>query len=273
MKNNYIIFSLLFLIMSCNLSEKKAIEICQKAKPQTDGSSLNIFNIQNANKSWLDYANRRAEESSNSKFEWLAKKTKVNNIYLVSFVDENKWGNHWEVNIEENIVKNIDVNEYLCRKYGFSRLDYDQKFFQITNIEVDTLISEKYNKYSDKGISYVFKAYIKNKSGTTLTEAKISATLQLIFKDKTIENSNSIWDEGFHVEVSRSNPWLSGTERSFYLKTNGIDPIYLDYKPEYIFFSVGLMAKDPIGFSYNKDILEKDLKKKWYSLRAIKNRL
>ncbi len=41
---------------------------------------------------------------------------------MVAFTDERGWGHRWEVIIDEQIVKHINANEYLSRKYGFSRI-------------------------------------------------------------------------------------------------------------------------------------------------------
>ena len=195
----------------------------------------------------------------------MQKNTNEPSIYIVTFADEKGWGHRWEVNIEQQIVNYINQNEYLCRKYDLSRFDSDSSF-EILNISIDTLkIKKEHNYYSEstsKSIVYILKAEIKNKTGKTITEAGIEGTLKVIFKDKTIKG-DSDWDSGFKTKITKSRPWRPGTVKSFYLNTKGIEEIYLNYLPEYVFFEVGLKAKDPIGYSYNKNVAEFDLKEKW----------
>ena len=277
MKKLTMIIWLTIILTACNIfenKEKKAIEICQKAKVQfqTDNVwgqlGLSMYGL-TADATWLDFANMLAKQDANSKQDWTAKKTKEDGIYLVSFADEKGWGHRWEVTIEQQIVKYVNTNEYLCRKYGLSRFDPDGNF-QISNILTDTIKLEKENSYysenNSKKIVYILKASIVNKTGKPLTSADVSGKLQVIFKDKTIEGEGN-GDSGFKTKISKSKPWIPDTEREFYIKTKGIDQIYLDYVPEYVFFEVNLKAEDPIGFSYDKGIAEYDLKAKWKNLK------
>jgi hypothetical protein len=287
LSNNYmkklsIIYALAILISACNLfenREKNAIEICQKAKVQieTDNPFANLFqnSVLGENVTWLDYANRYATDSPDKKYNWKAKATGEKNIYLVSFVDEDGWGLTWEVDMEQQIVKFVNPNEYLSRKYDLSRFDPDENF-QITNIIMDTLkLENKYDEYSEnksKKVVYVLKASVLNKSGKTLTNAKISGKLQLIFKDRTIngEGNRDDFDAGegrFKTIISKSKPWNPNTERDFFIKTKGIEDIYLDYEPEYVVFDVELEAEDPIGYSFDKCIEEYDIKDRWKALK------
>lgn len=276
MKKLTVILGLTMLITSCDFfenKEKKAIEICQKSKMQLQTDNiwgqlgLTMYGL-SADATWLDYANMLAKQDPNKKQDWSAEKTIEKDIYLVAFADLQGWGHRWEVDIEHQIVKHINSNEYLSRKHGLSRFDPDYNF-QITNIVTDTIKLEKERSYysdnSQKAV-YVLKASIINKTGKALTSADVSGTLQVIFKDKTIEGESN-WDSGFKTKISKSKPWSPDTEKEFLIKTKGIEQIYLDYDPEYVFFSVNLKAEDPIGFSYNKAIAEYDLKMKWKTLK------
>jgi hypothetical protein len=277
MKKLTVIFGLIILVTACNIfenKEKKAIEICQKAKVQfeTDLALTNVFLNTlglDVNATWLDYANMVAKKENNKKYGWKARATGERNIYLVSFVDQNNWGHQWEVDSEQQIVKSVNENEYLSRKYGMSRLDPDGNF-QITNITTDTLkLEKKYSYYSEsssKEIVYMFKASVVNKTGKKLTGANITGKLHVIFKEKTIEG---ISDENyeFQSKISKSSPWEPDTKKDFNIQTIGIEEIYVGYKPEYVFFEINLEAEDPIGFKYDKNIAEYDLKSKWGNLK------
>lgn len=277
MRNTLHLLILMLLVSSCQLlenKEKKAIDICQKAKAQLQTDNiwgqlgLSMSGL-TANATWLDYANMLAKEDPNTKLDWTAVKTKDEGIYLVAFADEKGWGHRWEVVIDQQIVKHVNSNEYLCRKYELSRFDPDSNF-QIINITADTIKLEKENSFystnNPKKIVYVLKASIINKTGKPLTSADITGKLQVIFKDKTIEGAEN-WESGFKTKISKSSPWQPNTERDFYIKTKGIEQIYLDYEPEYVFFEVNIKAEDPIGFLYDKGIEEYDLKNIWKTLK------
>ncbi len=272
MKKLTIIFGLTILITACNLfqdKEKKAIEICQKTKLQYDYSLLLGINGLDNNSTILDYANFQAKKEPNKRYDWEAKPTYVPNIYIVGFTDQDNWGQRWEVDIEQQIVKDINANEYLSRKYGLSSLDQSGNF-EITNIIIDTLKLEKSNSYysenSSPEIVYVLKASVKNKTNKTLSDAEISGKLQVIFKDKTIDGYSNE-ESGFKTKISTSKPWIPDTKINFYIKTKGIEKIYLNYEPEYVFFAVRLKAEDPVGFAYDKYIEEYDIKNKWKSFK------
>jgi len=270
---------------ACSLfenKEKKAIEICKMTKVQFSSEDNNAFaNLLlnsiggyalglNRNATWQDFANMLAEREPNKKFEWEANKTEEEGIYLVSFRDEEGWGHRWEVALETQTVKFIALNEYLCRKYGLSRFDADENF-KIVNITTNTMkIENVYSYYSNsyvKNIVYIFKASVINKTNKTLTDAKISGELKAVYKDKTIIGDDDWRNSGFKSKVSKNKPWLPNTEREFYIKTKGIEEIYLNYTPEYVFLEINLIAEDPIGFSYNKNIAEFDLKDKWEKIK------
>ncbi|MDR0873220.1 MAG: hypothetical protein LBN27_07120 [Prevotellaceae bacterium] len=271
-----IIWSLLILCLSaCSSKEDRAIEICKKAK-------ITEMRIDNANiVTWEDYANSRVEQNPNEKYKWGAKKALEDGIYIVSFTNEEDWGNFWEVTLEQQTVRDIVSNEYLSRKYGFSEFDRNRNFV-ITEITTDTLSLEReriiYEYTKDKKVIYKLSGKIKNNTGKNLTSAEVKAELKVIFKDKTIMGvadyhyySGSGWfthkHSNFRNEVSISNPWLPDTERAFSLATKGIEEIYLDYEPEYVILEVHIEAEDPIGFYYDKNIEEYFLMEKWMNMK------
>lgn len=272
MKKQTGILLMSILISSCSFIDnkpKEAIKICQNSKVQfTSGNSyayaLNLYGL-NDNATWLDYANIMAKESSNNRFDWQAKPTNEKEIYLVSFIDQEKWGLRWEVDIKQQIVKYINDNEYLCRKYGLTRFD-EENSFEITDILTDTLKIGRtvYQPYD--GIKYFIKASVINKTDKNITKASITGNLKVVFKDKTITGETD-WECGFNSKISISKPWTPNTKREFYIETKGIEPIYKDYDPEYVYFEISLKAEDPVGFTFNKNIAEYDLINKWKNLR------
>ncbi len=267
--------------MACSVfknEKRRAIEVCQKAKVQLETGDVfsdlllvTFGSVAGLSKSstWLDFANLIAKEEPNKRYDWTAEASKDEDIYIVSLADENNWGLRWEVDIEQQIVKLINQNGYLSRKYGMSRLDSDG-VFEVTNITIDTikLVNQQnyYSKDNSKNIIYVLKASVLNKAGKTWTEGHISGNLKVVFKEKTVDGISK-WDSGFKTKISKSNPWAHNTERDFFLQTTGIEAIYLEYDPEYVFFEVNLKTEDPIGFVYDKNIAEYDLKDKWRNLR------
>lgn len=110
------------------------------------------------------------------------------------------------------------------------------------------------------------KGYVTNNTDKTITKANISGLVQIIFKDKCIESKND-WTSGFKRKISKSNPWKPNEKIEFYIKTKSIEEIYLQYNPEFVFFCVNLVAEDPIGYKYNRDIKEYNLKQSWDKLR------
>ena len=265
------------LLTSCSLfenKERKAIEICQKAKVQfqTDNAFANLFlNAYGlgANATWLDFANMIAKQDPNKKYDWHAKKTDDNKFYIVDFTDPDGWGHRWEVDIDQQIVKSINQNDYLTRKYGFSRFGGNDEF-EVTEVQKSELKLDKHYSYYDNSsssdISYVIKASVLNKTGKTITSAKIEGKLKLIFKDKTV-TGNSDYESGFKSRISESRPWESNTTKEFYIKTKGIEKIYLNYIPEYVVFDISLKAEDPVGFSFDKDIADMDLLGNWKAFK------
>lgn len=276
-----LILGLILLMTSCSLfnyKERQAIEICQKAKAQisSDNDLTDLFlnaligpsGLGN-NATWLDYAVDITKNDVN-KYSWKAEKTNDPDVYLVSFADEKNWGYRWEVDISQKIVKFVNADSYLSRKYGLSQFDSDGTFEIIKIIRNSLKTSKSISYYSGNQMEvlYEIKASVINKSDKTFTDADISGTLQVSYKDKTV-NGRSNWDSGFKIRVSNSKPWKPNEEKVFYIRTTGIESIYLDYVPEYVFFTIKIEAEDPVGFKYNKDVAEFDLKNDWSKLNKI----
>jgi hypothetical protein len=72
---------------------------------------------------------------------------------------------------------------------------------------------------------------------------------------------------GFKNAISKSKRWFPDSTKEFSIKTKGIEEIYLDYDTEYAVIEMNLKAEDPVGFSYNKNIKEFDVKNKWSALK------
>lgn len=261
--------------------ENKAIEICQKAK-----ENLQLLNI---NTTWLDYANQLAKNNPNDKYDWRAKKTSEENIYLVAFLNQNGWGYHWEVDITQNIVKEINSNDYLSEKYGYKTVDTTafpiQKIQQLDmyieyqngdnyskmeNVDGFQFYDRKKNKTGLK-VGEIIKATLINKTDKTIISAEVTGQLRLIFKEKTV-TGESYDKTNFGEVISESNPWQPNTTKEFYIKTKGIDNLYLNYIPEYVLFNVSLIAQDPTGYLFDKDVAEYDVKEHWNTLRSYKRK-
>ncbi len=269
MKKFVFIICSVILLHGCNLihpqndeekekaNEKKAISIVQNAKVQTDGGWTY------ENQTWLDIANDDVKDQPNIRHEWSAK-WQTDSIYLVEFLDHDGWGRRWETDIEQKTVKYINGSEYLSRKYNLTSVDHSDSY-SIVNATENSLI--KKSDYSNNKIYYVLNAEIKNKTDKTISEAELSSSLKLIFEDKTIEAKSSEWSNGFKNFISKQSPWNPGTKMSFNLTTEGLDDIYLQYSPEYVIFQIHLKAEDPIGYTFDKDILEIDLIDEWNKLK------
>ena len=210
----------------------------------------------------MDFSNVVAEQHSNEKFHWIVEATDAKNVYQVGFVNEEDWGQFWEVNIKEKTVVFINTKEYMLREYGHSRLDKDAPF-EIADVTADTLM------LSGKGVSYKIQGKVVNHTGKTISYANMSGSLKVIFENKTEEVSNS-YSKNHKVlkkEVSESHPWKDGEAIDFTVITQEIKQIYLDYDPQYVFFTIEMSAGDPIGYSYNKAIYEEDMKERWNAIR------
>lgn len=268
MKKLTLILGLVVLMTACDFlnKEKKAIEICQNSKFQVQTNNIfgslaaNMYGL-NADATWLDFANMLAQKEPNKKHDWSAKETDVDGVYMVSFTDERGWGHRWEVIIDEQIVKHINANEYLSRKYGFSRIG-DSGEFTISSIKTDTLKIYKKYKNSTPEIIYEFRGTLINNTDKSIIDADIEGKLKLIFEEKTVEEKSSYYD-GFLKKVSKSNPWKPGEEKEFKLKTDGIEIVYADYVPPYVIFEIALKAEDPVGYSFDENIKEIELVDNW----------
>lgn len=270
--------------------EKKAIEICQNTKVEwgavlgyDDESILgdlfgnlilkNIMKAKGINTetaTWLDYANFIAAQDPDKHMTWEAKKLDRENLYEVRFVDEEEWGFFWEVDVEEKIVRYVNSNEKMSRDYGHSRYDKEAPFEvkDIVEASVEYKEGEDYGK--KEGVVCTFQGVIVNHTGRALSSANLKGGLKVIFDNKTVDGTIS-WDsDGLAREVSESEPWYDGEEISFVVETEGIRKIYLEYEPEYVYFTLGISVSDPVGYTYDKDVFEKDLKKQWNQLRAKK---
>ena len=211
--------------------QDKAIELVQQAKALERSEEG----------TWLDYANKRAEDEPNVKHFWKAKETDEKGVFLVSFQDADGWGVRWEATLEEKIVKMVTGNDYLCMKYNLTKLD-PETLFEISNITLDTLkvegekldqgfwesmfSSPKYKKV----VVYRFNADVKNNTDKYITDATIKGKLKLIFKEKTIIGASS--SSSFNSSISKSKPWEPGQVKTISLRTKDIDKVYLNYTPE-----------------------------------------
>ena len=283
-------FSTITLLSCCSMffcsceskREQEAIKICQETKMQLDlgfvsqfGDVDNVlsqlvvkagfafYGLDYETSTWMDFANKVAEQSPNEKMHWIAEKTDTKNVYQVGFVNEEDWGHFWEVDIKEKTVMHLNQKEYKSREYGHSRLDKDTPF-KVTGITADTL------KLSDEGVSYKIQGKVVNHTGKSISHANMSGSLKVIFENKTEEVSNS-YSKNHKIlkkEVSESHPWKDGESIDFTVFTSEIKQIYLDYDPQYVFFTIEMSASDPIGYSYNKAIYEVDMKDRWNAIRT-----
>ena len=270
MKNHLIFFGFILSFYSCgliNLEEKEAIEICKQSTIQFKlddiASTMSFASLGlDIGSTWGDFANALAGESPNTKYSWKANKVNIEEgIFIVSFEDENGWGHRWEVSLEQKIVKHINTSEFLRRKYFTSRLS-DSEEFVIVNEKVDTIRIIRRNRYIEPEIVYDFQGTIINNSGRAISSAKIYGELKLIFEEKTISGSSSS-SNGFLNAPSKSNLWKPGEEKEFRIRTRGIEIIYSEYLPPYTFFEVNLIAEDPVGYKFNRNIKEDDISEKW----------
>lgn len=271
--------------------EKKAIKICQSTKVEwgdllgyDDESILgdlfgnlilkNIMKAKGINietATWLDYANFIAAQEPDKHMAWTAKKLDRENMYEVHFLDEEGWGFFWEVDIEEKIVRFVNGNDKMSRDYGHSRYDKEAPF-EVKDIVEASVEYKEGEVYGEKeGVVCTFQGVIVNHTGRALSSAKLKGGLQVIFENKTVEGEISWKSDGLAREVSESDPWYDGEEISFVVETERIRKIYLEYEPQYVFFTLGIRVSDPVGYSYDKDVWEKDLKDRWNEMRSKRN--
>lgn len=273
MKTFLLLSTLLTIATSCNLfedKEKKAIEICQQNKiPLSESLAFKEYGL-SPTATWLDFGNMIAQQDPNKKLIWKANEVGDSGVYLVAFVDEKGWGQRWEVTLEQKIVKYMNANEYLSRKYGLSRKGNSNEF-KVLGISLDTLKFENRYYYSSEPIiSYELKGKVINNTDKVITEGYLEGTLKLVFEEKTIAAKQSRYD-GFTSRVSESSPWNPGETREFKFRSYGIELIYTDYPPAYALFEIGLTAVDPVGYKFNQNIEEFNMKKKWIEFIATKD--
>jgi hypothetical protein len=284
-----VVFAIISLVLiGCDRGEKQSIEMVQKSQVQfvqqeiSDNPFLKLLQLKlqkelatgsglAPNSTWLDFANKIAKEDANIKYEWKSESTLESDVYLVAFADNDGWGHRWEVNIKNNIVKYVNQDEYLGYKYGLSLLDNDT-LFEIIYLSKNTISNQfKNGKRGSKEIVYLIKGKVKNKTGKTLTSAKLKGSLKIIYKDKSIIGSSKcdFWETkcGFKRNISINSPWKNNEAMEFSLETEGIDDLYLAYEPEFAFFNLELQTGDPVGYAYDRAIAEFDVKKQWTSFK------
>jgi hypothetical protein len=261
---------LVLIITSCQ--GEKAIELVKEANTPSELWSFGLL-LQSAKEggltegglTWNAWCNRIAKESPNKKFSWSSSETKENGIYIVGFLDEDNFGQHWEVNVKEEIIILTNGNEYLTKKYGFVRLD-PENLFEITSVKTDTLrFFKKGNSINE--IDYKMEFSLINRTNKKLTKADIKAYLKVIFEDKIIEGKSTYYS-GFKNPVSSSNPWNPDSERRLVITTKSIEGIYASYEPKYVSFELELKASDPVGFTFNRNVIEYDLLAQWNKRKA-----
>lgn len=284
----FVFATMVLLLFGCDRGKKQSIEIVQKSQVQfvqqeiSDNPFLKLLQLElqkelgagsglAPNSTWLDFANKIAKEDPNIKYEWNSSSTPETDVYLVAFADNIGWGHRWEVNIKNSIVKYVNQDEYLNYKYGLSRLDNDT-LFEVINLSKNAISNQyKNGKRGSKEIVYFIKGKIKNKTGKTLTSGKLKGNLKIIYKDKSVIGSSKcdFWETkcGFKRNITTNSPWKKNDVIEFSLVTEGIDDLYIEYEPEFAFFSIELQTGDPIGFTYDKAIAEFDVKKQWVSFK------
>jgi hypothetical protein len=239
--------------------KKKAIEIVQKAKVNFASDNKDFRYV---NSTWLDYANDVVNNKQNSNFTWSSETTNLSETYLVCFTDENGWGSRWEVDVKQQTVKYINDSEFLSRKYHLTSVD-GSNTFQVVNCFISKL-----NIDNNSGeINYIYEGQVKNNTDKIITEGKLSGAIKLIFEDKTIVKGNHELNYGFTEQISKSNPWNPNMSLPFKIVTENLGKIYLKYDPEYVVFQISLNVQDPVGFNYDKDIFEVDIKNEWNKIK------
>lgn len=250
--------------------EKKAIEICQQSKiPLSESLAFKEYGL-SPTATWLDFGNMIAQQDPNKKLFWKANNVGDSGVYVVALVDEKDWGQRWEVILEQKIVKYMNANEYLSRKYGLSRKGNSNEF-KVLDISLDTLRFEDRYYRDEPLISYELKGKVLNNTDKVITAAYLEGTLKLVFEEKTISAKQSRYD-GITTRISESSPWNPGEAREFKFRSYGIELIYTDYPPAYALFEIGLTAADPVGYKFNENIEEFNMKRKWTEFIATKDK-
>lgn len=262
-----VICAAILSMYSCKPAGEQAIELVQQTKA-TENYDNQLLN----SKTWQDYANEVAGKEPNNTFRWSAQQTDSVGVYLVAFTDSKGWGTRWEVTLKEKIVKHINSNEYLSRKYGLSRFDSEQPFL------IKNITSSKFGVENEKiaqgfweelangpkykrVVVYRFEADVTNNTDKFITSGEINGKLKLIFEEKTIIGASSTIS--FKASINTSKPWEPGDTKHITIKTKDIDKVYLNYNPPYVIFEIELIASDPIGFAYKRNIWEVNLTEEW----------
>lgn len=95
----------------------EAISLVQKSKYEySNPLEAFAFGINAVNATNLDYANIIAQKDKSRRYFWEAEK-KEDDIYLVSFMDAEKSGQHWEVDLKNKIVRLVNNDKFLTEKY------------------------------------------------------------------------------------------------------------------------------------------------------------
>jgi len=253
--NFTILFSIFICITLINCdNSKKAIELVQNSKDY----GQNLTNLEKMQKEIEEGAKK------NIQYIWEAKLDEKNNTWIVSFVDTiQKSGFFWEADLKNNIVKLINSNWLLKKKYNLTPLRGD-RLFTLQDIEIEEVIFQ--NTRSNNGIVYRIKGKIKNNTEKIITNCQISANLIVIYSEQKIFDQYEHSDSKF-IQPTNKDPWKPGETKDFYIITTAIDEIYKDYTPEDAFCFIYIYAEDPLGFEYKNAFVERQLKKHFSELK------
>ncbi len=267
---NFILL-LSFLCSSCERHDDKTIQLVQSSKIQMASDlflSGQLFLAQNdltLNSTWSDFANLMAKRNNTKRFKWKSTQTNEKGVFIVEFADEATWGWRWEVNLNEQVVQFINDSDYLTYKHNLSRFEGTQDF-EVIEINVDTFkVVNNYSIFSGKytkSIVYQLRGELLNKTDKRISSGHLTGKLKLLFKDKVISAPGN-FRSNFVRKLSDTETWDPNTTREFSFETDGMDKIYLDYSPEYVIIEVGLAVQDPVGYSFDKNIIEEDIRARW----------
>jgi len=250
MKKSFVLYSILaafVLLMGCDYS-KKAIELVKNTKE----SGQILTNSEQMQKEIDEGAKK------NIQYKWVANKHEQYNTWIVSFVDTvYERGYFWEADLNNNIVKSINDNWLLKKKYGITPLRKDRNF-TIEEIETEEVVLQ--NTRLNNGVVYRIKGKIKNNTDKNITKCYLGATLVVIYTEQKILEQKENNDSNF-ARPSTSNPWKPNETKDFLIVTEAIDQIYKEYKPEDAFCFILISAEDPLGYEYSGAFEERSLKK------------
>ena len=264
------LFGIILFLSACGNTdlktsdEERAIEIVKKSRSEHDLSAM--LGKESTN---LEFATTTANANPNKHYSWSGKSTGTTGVYVVSFVDDEGWGHQWEVDVNQEIVKYINSNEALSRKYGLTRNDQSNEF-EVINITVDTFRTGlDYFEGSKKVITYEIKGEVKNNTDKMITSVRMDGALKYIFPDATVtdEPENKTLTPPVLSKVSEDHPVKPNESFKFRIRTRGISTVYLNYSPDDLIFELSLIAEDPIGYEFDKNIYESHLKEKFEAIR------